>query len=103
MLPRPIAPRRTLLLSRSSVSLFERPGQERHQRAHFLGGPQPVLRRERVQRQSVDAELAGGAHDLADRVDAGLVSRDAGESAGGRPAAVSVHDDRDVAGDARRV
>ena len=72
--------------------------EQRHERAHFGFGPLPVLHRERVDGEHVEAEPGRGFDDVADRVDAGAVAFDARQVAFGRPAAVAVHDDRDVCG-----
>ena len=70
--------------------------QERHQRGDFRAGPLPVLDRERVERQYLDADARRRFDDIAYRVDAGSVAFDARQVALGRPPAVAVHDDRDV-------
>ena len=72
--------------------------QELHQRGDLLERPLPVLRREGVQRQRAQADLARGAHHLAHRLGALAVPLDARQAVLLRPAAVAVHDDRHVAG-----
>ena len=73
--------------------------QQHHQRVDFGARPLPVLDRERVERQDVDAEPRRGLDDVADRVDAGAVAFDARQVALRRPASVAVHDDGDVRGE----
>src|SRR5262245_56813061 len=70
--------------------------QQRHQRVHFGARTLPVLRRERIQRQHVDAEPRRRFDDIAYRLDAGTMSLDARQVALRRPPAVPVHDDGDV-------
>ena len=74
----------------------EVPLQQHHQRVDFGARPLPVLDRERVERQHVDAEPRRGFDDVAHRIDAGAVAFDARQVALRRPAAVAVHDDGDV-------
>ena len=64
----------------------------------FRARPLPVLDRERVERQDVDAEPRRRFHDVAHRVDAGAVAFDPRQVPLRRPAAVAVHDDGDVRG-----
>ena len=70
--------------------------QQRHQRRHFGDRTLPVLDRKRVERQHLDAEPRRAFDDVAHRLDAGAMSFDARQVALRRPAAVAVHDDRDV-------
>ena len=88
------------MLLRSSVLELEPDValQQHHQRVHFGTRALPVLDRERVERQHVDAEPRRGFDDVADRIDAGAVPFDARQMALRRPAAVAVHDDGDVRG-----
>ena len=72
------------------------PLQQHHQRADLGGGAFPVLDRERVQRQHLDAETRGGLDRVANSVDAGAVPFDARKVALRGPPAVAVHDDGDV-------
>ena len=74
------------------------PLQQHHQRVDFGARALPVLDRERVERQHVDAQPGGRLDDVAHRVDAGAVPLDARQVALRRPAAVAVHDDGDVRG-----
>ena len=70
--------------------------EQPHQRADFGGRPLPVLDRERVERQDLDAEAGGGLDRVAHGVDAGAMPFDARQVALRGPAAVAVHDDGDV-------
>src|SRR5262249_20761018 len=70
--------------------------QERHEGHDLEARPLPVLDRKRVERQRVQLEARAGLDGLADRGDAGPMAFDAGRPALLRPAAVPVHDDRDV-------
>ena len=72
------------------------PLEQRHQRRDFRLRPLPVLEREGVQRQDVDAEPSRRFNRFADRSDAGPMAFDARQVAARGPAAVAVHDDRDV-------
>ena len=72
------------------------PLEQHHQRVDFGARPLPVLDRERVEREHVDAEPRRGFDDVAHRVDAGAVAFDARQVALRRPAPVAVHDDGDV-------
>jgi len=73
--------------------------QQVHQPAHFIGRPLPVLRRERVQGERRQPELARRPRHLAHRVGASPVALQAREAPLLRPAAVPVHDDADVSGE----
>ena len=68
--------------------------EQAHQVADFGFRPRPVFRREGVDGQPIDAELAGGAHALAQRLDAGAMAGQPRQAARLGPAAVAVHDDR---------
>src|SRR5262245_7887109 len=70
--------------------------EQRHQRADLGRRPLPVLDREGVERQDLDAEPRRGFDHVAHRVDAGAVPFDARQVTLSRPASVAVHDDRDV-------
>ena len=59
----------------------------------------PVLAAERVDREHRDAPPDGVLDDRSDGLDAGRVALRLGQAALPRPAAVAVHDDRDVTGD----
>jgi len=74
----------------------KRLAQDRHERAHLARGALPVLDRERVEREHVHAERGAAAHRLAHRFAAGAMAHEPRHPAGLRPAAVAVHDDRDV-------
>src|SRR5207253_3890510 len=51
---------------------------------------------EDVEAQHLDAAIGGGTHDRLDRFDALYVAGNARQAVGSRPAAVAVHDDRDM-------
>ena len=70
--------------------------KQAHERGHFGSGPAPVIRRERVERQSPNAQLDGGFHDAAHCQRARAVTLDARDSPGRGPTPVAIHDDRDV-------
>jgi hypothetical protein len=70
--------------------------QEAHQVAHFRIGALPVVDREGVQRQALDAHARALLGDLAHGLDAFLVPEDAPQSAALGPASVAVHDHGDV-------
>ena len=67
-----------------------------HQALDLLGGPRPVLGREREHGQLLDPELDRVAQPRLDHVGAGLVALDRRQPALLRPAPVAVGDDRDV-------
>ena len=71
--------------------------QQPEQVADLFGRPRPVFRAEGENRQIGDAEFAGAANDLAQRLDAAPMALAARQSARGGPAAVAIHDDGDVA------
>jgi hypothetical protein len=77
--------------------------QQPHQRHHLELRPLPVLRREGVQRQDVDAEPRRRLDRVAHGLDAGLVAADPRQVARRGPAAVAVHDDGDVGGKPGRI
>src|SRR3546814_6377476 len=68
---------------------------------HLQRRPLPVFLREREQRQYLDAEIARGADDLADRLDAFAMYRGTQFATRLRPATVAVHDDGDMLRDRR--
>src|SRR5215213_6551978 len=68
-----------------------------HEAGDLLRRARPVLGRERVDGQLLDAELDGVAQPRLHDVGAGLVPRERGLPPALRPTAVSVGDDRDVA------
>ena len=69
---------------------------EAHEEAHLVGDRAPVLRRERVGRQVRHADLDGAGHDVEQRRLPRLVALGARQAPRVGPAAVAVHDDRDV-------
>jgi hypothetical protein len=71
--------------------------EQRHERADLLAGALPVLGGEAVEGDVLDAAVAGRADRPADRLDALAVARDDREVAAAGPAAIAIHDDRDVA------
>ena len=83
--------------------LLERTREEIHQDRDFIGGPAPVLAREREERQVFDALLDCRTHRGAHRFDALAMSGDAREQPLVRPAAVAVHDDGDMSRDDSRL
>src|SRR5262245_34015057 len=76
--------------------------QQAHEVAHLLARPLPVLDRERVERQLLDAEPRALARRLADGVDPRRVAAYALPAGAPCPAPVAVHDDPDRARDLRR-
>src|SRR5207244_10979496 len=72
---------------------------EAHHHGDLVHRPAPVLRRERVERQIVEADLGAGADRRARRLHAFAMTGHARQPAPGRPPAVAVHDDGDVARD----
>ncbi len=77
--------------------------EQAHQRRDLALRPLPVLDREGVERQHLEAQPGRGLDRLAHGLDAGAVALDARLAALLRPAAVAVHDDRDVTRQAREV
>src|SRR5712691_4391466 len=69
-----------------------------HQGIDFIAGPRPVLRREGIQRQDAYAAPIRGFRDAADGLDPSFVPHDPRQQAFTGPAAVAIHDDRDVLG-----
>ncbi len=69
---------------------------EAHEEPHLLGAAAPVLGREGVDAEVRDAELDGAGDDVEQARLARAVPLDAGEALEVGPAAVAVHDDRDV-------
>ena len=76
--------------------------QQPHEFADLLGGAFPILRREGVEGEIVDAEIDTAAHSLAGRVGAAAMAGDARQAAPCGPAPVAVHDDGDVPRRTRR-
>ena len=76
----------------------------KHQGAPLrLGGPFPVLDRERVERKRLEAQTRARVHGGAHRLDAGAVAGDARQEAAIGPPPVAVHDYRDVARQTREI
>jgi hypothetical protein len=71
--------------------------QQRHQGGDLGLRPLPVLDRERVEGQHLQAQARGGLHHVPHGVDAGAVPLHPALVAELRPTPVAVHDDRDVA------
>ena len=92
-----------VLLVEQRQLVHERGREEVHEQIDLVLRPLPVLSRERVDGQHVKAEADARRDRLAQRVDAGDMALAAVEPAGSGPAAVAVHDDRDVLGHAGHV
>ena len=89
--------RNRMLFCRSvSSSMTQIALEQRHQHADFGLRPLPVLGRERVEREDLDAQPGRGLDDVAHGVDAGAMPFDARQVPARGPAAVAVHDDGDV-------
>jgi hypothetical protein len=73
------------------------PPEQLHEAVDLARWPVPVLRREREEREVLDAEPSCRFDDRAHRILADAVAVQARESALLGPASVAVHDDRDVA------
>ena len=73
------------------------------QHVHFGARTLPVFGRESIERQGLDAEPGAGFHRVANRVHTGFVPRHARQIAVVGPAAIAVHDNCDVRGQARRI
>src|SRR6185436_18705537 len=69
-----------------------------HQARHLIHGTRPVLRRERVERQRLDADAARGAGHLADAVAPLAMALQARQPLLLGPPPVAVHDDAHVGG-----
>ncbi len=70
--------------------------QKRHQAAHFAAWPLPILAAQPEQREGRQPAPGAGLHDLASRLHASLVAIRPRQAALERPAAVPVHDDRQM-------
>ena len=92
----PITLTRTLLACSSARSLRMKRCSSASRLCDLLGRARPVLDREGIDREIVDAELDRGAHRPAQRLDAAPVALEARQAARRRPAAVAVHDQRDM-------
>ncbi len=77
--------------------------EQAHERRDLALGPLPVLDREGVEGQHLEAEAGRGLDGVAHGLDAGAVALDPVLAAQLGPAPVAVHDDRDVARQAREV
>ena len=75
--------------------------EEAHQPGHLDLGPFPVLGRKGENRQVLDPDILAGLDHFADAFRAGMVTEKPRPPAGLRPAAIAVHDDRDMLGRAR--
>ncbi len=73
---------------------------EIHEALDLVAGALPVLEGERIEREDFDADRRGFLDDGADGGGAVAVPEDSREAALLSPAAVAVHDDGDVPGDA---
>src|ERR1019366_8343138 len=76
--------------------LFEVVAQQAPEGFHCGSRPLPVLDREGVEGERFDTEAGAGFYSGPHGADAGFVAGHARQQAAGRPAAVAVHDDRDV-------
>jgi len=70
--------------------------EQTHQDEYLRRRPLPVVGGEGVQRQRGDAEVRSGCDDAAHGFGAGAMAGTAWQAAARGPAAVAVHDDRDV-------
>jgi len=77
---------------------LDEPPHQPHQIADFLVRAFPVLAREGVERQAFEVDRLERPHEPAHRLDAALMAHGARQVVPLRPAAVPIHDDRDVAG-----
>jgi len=76
---------------------LERGHEMPHEERHFFHGPAPVFGAEREKRQIFDARARARLDGRTHRIDAARMARYARQTSLRRPAAVAVHDDRDVA------
>ena len=80
------------------LELFEQVlREELHEELDLRTRALPVLCREGVDRQGLDAQIDGSLEDVLERLDARLVARRADEALALRPASIAIHDDGDVA------
>src|SRR5215469_3718364 len=70
--------------------------QQRQQIANFRWRSRPVFGAERKDGEHGNAEIAGGTHGLAQRLDAAAMTFHARQAARRRPAPVAIHDDGNV-------
>ena len=85
----------TVQLGRLGVDAL---GEQPHQTEDFVGGAAPVLGREGIERQDLDADVIAGNGDATHVFGAGVMAGQARQPAPVRPAAVTVHDDAYVRG-----
>src|SRR5262245_42864630 len=85
------------LLHQSIELALEIVAHQRRQVGDLAVATLPVLRRESVERKHLDAMIGGRLERALDRLGAGAMPGDAGQTARFGPAAVAVHDDGDVA------
>src|SRR5439155_9201251 len=76
---------------------LDRLDEDLHQRVDLLGRPGPVLGREGIDGERLDADVDRGLDGAPERTGALAVTGGDGESARGSLAAAPVHDDRDRA------
>ena len=79
--------------------LFQKTLEQIHEREDFGFRALPVLGRESVEGEELDPQIAAAFDAGADGVGAFFVAFDPGQAAFLGPAAVAIHDDRDVARD----
>ena len=77
--------------------------EETHQEIHFGLGAAPIFEREGVESEARELEAGAGFDDFAGGFYSGAVSGDAREMTALRPAAVAVHDDGEVLGEALEI
>ena len=77
--------------------------EQAHQEIHFGLGAAPVFEREGVEGEARQLQARAGFDDFARGFYSGAVSGDARQVAALRPAAVAVHDDGEVLGQALQV
>jgi len=81
--------------------VFQILAQQVHQEVDFsLRAPLPIFRREGVERERGHTDACSGLDRIADRLHSRAMARDAGQMPLARPAAVAVHDDGYMAGQA---
>ena len=83
-------------------SPFEQIDVELHEEGHFVGVPGPVLGRERIHGQPLEAEFEGTVDDVEQRRFPLRVPGGAGQATSVRPPAVAVQDDGHVSRDSIR-
>ena len=83
----------SMIVARSSIMYCSK---QVHQEVDLGLRPLPVLARQAIQRELLDLEPGAFLGRAADRIDAALVAGDARQILPLGPAAVAVHDDRDV-------